>query len=96
MKDTNAIENAIRNKCKTELQSVVNNFIQELETKIRGEYNSANFYDFKAPNNKKDNFHVMGTVQLAGVLNNMLYSAHLESMVELKSRELVAKLKLEI
>ena len=96
MKDTNAIEDAIRSKCKTELQSIVNNFIQELETKIRGEYNSANYYDFKAPNSKRDNFHVMGVVQLTGVLNNMLYSAHLESMVALKSKELVAKLKLEI
>ena len=96
MKDTNAIEDAIRNKCKLELQSVVNVFMNELETKIRGEYNAANYYDFQAPNYKKSNFHVMGTVQLAGVLNNMLYSAHLESMVELKSKELVAKLKLEI
>ena len=96
MKDTNAIEDAIRNKCKQELQSIVNNFMNELETKIRGEYNAANYYDFQAPNYKKSNFNVMGTVQLAAVLNNMLYGAHLESMVELKSRELVAKLKLEI
>ncbi len=96
MKDTNAIEQAIRDKCKLELDQVVNVFMNELETKIRGEYNSANYYDFKAPNSKRDNFHVMGTVQLADVLNNMLYSAHLESMVELKSKELVAKLKLEI
>ena len=96
MKDTNAIEDAIRNKCKLELQSVVNVFMNELETKIRGEYNSANFYDFNAPNSKKDNFHVMGTVQLKGVLDRMLYSAHLESMIEVKSKELVAKLNLEI
>ena len=96
MKDTNAIEDAIRSKCKQELQSIVNNFMNELETKIRGEYNSANYYDFQAPNYKKSNFHVMGTIQLTSVLNNMLYGAHLESMVELKSKELVAKLKLEI
>jgi hypothetical protein len=38
----------------------------------------------------------MGTVQLANVLKTLLYNAHLESMVELKSKELVAKLKLEI
>ena len=94
MKDTNAIEDAIRSKCKLELQSIVNNFVNELETKIRGEYNSSNYYDFKAPNNNKDNFHVMGTSQLTGVLNNMLYSAHLESMVEVKSKELIKKLEL--
>ena len=96
MKDTNAIEDAIRAKCKKELQSVVNNFMNELENKIRGEYGAVNYYDFKAPNNKKDNFHVMGTVQLSGVLNNMLYSAHLKDMVELKAKELVAKLKLQV
>ena len=96
MKDTNAIEDAIRGKCKQELQSIVNNFMNELETKIRGEYNSANYYDFQAPNSKRDSFHVMGTVQLQSVLNKMLYSAHLESMVEVKSKELVAKLNLEI
>ena len=96
MKDTNAIEDAIRSKCKQELQSIVNNFMNELETKIRGEYNSANYYDFNAPNGARESFHVMGTVQLKGVLNKMLYNAHLESMVEVKSKELVAKLKLEI
>ena len=96
MKDTNAIENAIRSKCKQELNAIVNNFLNELETKVRGEYGGVNYYDFSAPNNKKNSFHVMGMVQLTGVLNTMLYNAHLESMVELKSRELVAKLKLEI
>ncbi len=94
MKDTNAIEDAIRSKCKLELQSIVNNFMQELETKIRGEYNSANYYDFTAPNRKSNNFHVMGTEQLKNVLNRMLYNAHLNSMVELKSKELIKKLQL--
>ena len=69
MKDTNAIEDAIRSKCKKELELIVSNFMNELETKIRGEYNAANYYDFQAPNNnKRDNFHVMGTVQLKNVL----------------------------
>ena len=95
MKDTNAIEDAIRSKCKKELELIVSNFMNELEIKIRGEYNAANYYDFQGPN-KKDSFHVMGTVQLTNVLNNMLYSAHLESMVTVKSKELVSKLQLEI
>ncbi len=96
MKDTNAIEDAIRSKCKKELQRIVNNFINELEEEIRGEYGAVNYYDFNAPNNKKNSFHVMGTVQLTNVLNKMLYNAHLESMVELKAKELVSKLKLEV
>ncbi len=93
MKDTNAIEQALKDKCTKEISKVVDVFINELETKIRGEYNSSNYYDFKGPNSNKG-FHVMGTVQLKNVLLKMLKSAHLESMVELKSKELINKLEL--
>ena len=96
MKDTNAIEQAIRDKCKTELESIVNNFMNELETKIIGEYGGSSYYDFWPPNDSKYSFSAMGKLQLKGVLNKMLYEAHLDRMVELKSKELVAKLKLEI
>ena len=96
MKDTNAIEQAIRDKCKLELDQVVNVFINELETKIRGEYGSTNYYEFKHPNSGKYSFSAMGTQQVKGILAKMLYNAHLNSMVALKSKELVAKLKLEI
>ena len=93
MKDTNAIVNAITDKANKELEQVVDVFMNELELKIRGEYNSSNYYDFKGPNSNKG-FHVMGTVQLKNVLLKMLKSAHLESMVELKSKELINKLGL--
>ena len=46
MKDTNAIEQALKDKCKKEIEAVVNVFMNELEVKIRGEYNSSNYYDF--------------------------------------------------
>ena len=39
MKDTNAIEKALKNKCEQELKQVVSVFMNELEVKIRGEYN---------------------------------------------------------
>jgi len=94
MKDTNAIEKAIKDKCKKELDQVVDVFMNELETKIRGEYGSRNYYDFTAPNSNKYNFAVMGTVQVKGVLTKMLYNAHLESMVAVKSKELISKLQL--
>ena len=93
MKDTNAIVNALKDKSNRELEQVIDVFMNELETKIRGEYNSSNFYDFKAPNGNKS-FHVMGTVQLKNVLLNMLKGAHLESMIEVKSKELIKKLEL--
>jgi len=96
MKDTNAIEKAIRQKCKQELESIVNNFINELETKIRGEYNSCSFYELKHPNavSDKRGFNVMGTEQLKTVLNNMLITGHIDSMLNVKSRELIKKLEL--
>ena len=96
MKDTNAIERAIRDKCIKELNQVVDVFMNELETKIRGEYGSTNYYDFLPPNGTKYSFSAMGTEQVRGVLTKMLCNAHLDSMVTLKSKELVAKLKLEI
>jgi hypothetical protein len=95
MKDTNAIEKALENKCQQEISQVVNVFMNELEVKIRGEYSSANYYDFTPPNNDgKKSFHVMGTEQLKNVLFRMISNAHLESMVALKSKELIKKLEL--
>lgn len=94
MKDTNAIEKAIKDKCKKELDQVVNIFMSELETKIRGEYGSPNYYDFCPPHGSKYSFSAMGTEQVKGVLTKMLYQAHLESMVAVKSKELISKLQL--
>ena len=95
MKDTNAIEQALKDKCKKEISKVVDVFINELEVKIRGEYNASNYYDFIGPNsNVKTSFHVMGTEQLRNVLFRMISNAHLESMVALKSKELIKKLEL--
>ena len=95
MKDTNAIEQALKDKCKKEIEAVVNVFMNELEVKIRGEYNSSNYYDFIAPNNNgKASFHVMGTEQLKNVMLRMISNAHLESMVAVKSKELIKKLEL--
>ena len=95
MKDTNAIEQAIKEKCIKEIDKVVDVFMNELEVKIRGEYNSSNYYDFAPPNGGgKTSFHVMGTVQLRKVLHKMISNAHLESMVSVKSKELIKKLEL--
>ena len=95
MKDTNAIEKALKNKCQQEISQVVNVFMKELEVKIRGEYSSANYYDFTPPNNDgKRSFHVMGTEQLRNVLHRMISNSHLDSMVAVKSKELIKKLEL--
>ena len=95
MKDTNAIEQALRDKSIKEIEKVVDVFMRELELKIRGEYGSTNYYDFIGPNNGgKASFHVMGTEQLRNVLLRMISNAHLNSMVAVKSKELIKKLEL--
>jgi len=93
MKDTNAIVDALKQKANKELEQVVDVFMNELELKIRGEYNSTNYYDFIPPNGNKK-FHVMGTEQFKNVLLRALRNSHLEAMVEVKSKELIKKLEL--
>ena len=94
MKDTNAIEEALRVKCKQEISNVVEVFINELEVKIRGEYGGyANYYEFKPPTSNK-NFSIRGTEQIRNVLFRMISSTHLEGMIKVKSKELIKKLEL--
>ena len=93
MKDTNAIDKAIRQKCVKEINTIVDNFLNEIETKLRGEYNATSFYYLNS-NNTKVKFTVMGMEQLKTVLNGMLIEGHIESMLSIKSRELIKKLEL--
>ena len=93
MKDTNAIDKAIRKKCEIEIELIVASFINEIETKLRGEYNNSSFYYLNSPNSKVK-FTVMGMEQLKTVLNGMLIKGHIESMLSIKSRELIKKLEL--
>ena len=93
MKDTNAIDKAIRQKCEKEIWFIVDNFLNEIETKLRDEYNNSSFYYLNAPNTEVK-FTVMGMEQLKTVLNNMLIEGHIESMLSIKSRELIKKLEL--
>ena len=71
MKDTNAIDKAIRQKCEKEIWFIVDNFLNEIETKLRGEYNATSFYYLNSRNTKAK-ITVMGMDQLKNVLNSML------------------------
>ena len=93
MKDTNAIDKAIRQKCEKEIWFIVDNFLNEIENKLRSEYNDCSFYYLNSPNTKVK-LTVMGMEQLKTVLNNMLIEGHIESMLKIKSRELIKKLEL--
>ncbi len=94
MKDTNAIDKAIRQKCEKEIELIVANFLNEIETKLRGEYNESSFYYLKHTSSPKQRICVMGMEQLKTVLNGMLIESHIESMLSIKSRELIKKLEL--
>ena len=93
MKDTNAIDEAIRQKCVKEINTIVDNFLNEIENKLRDEYNNSSFYYLNAPNTEVK-FTVMGMEQLKTVLNTMLVEGHIESMLSVKTRELIKKLEL--
>ena len=94
MKDTNAIEKALKEKCQKEISKVLDVFMNELEVKIRNKYNDNNYYKFKGPNDSDRGFHVMGTEQMRNVLYRMIANAHIESMIAVKSKELIKKLEL--
>ena len=96
MKDTNAIEQALKEKCQNEIRDVVDNFMSDLQSKIRSKYNETNYYDFTHPSGdaSKSSFSVMGTKQLKNVIFRMISNAHLDSMVAVKSKELIKKLEL--
>lgn len=94
MKDTNAIEKALKVKCKQEISNVIDVFTKELELKIRGEYGGfANYYKLNSPTGNKS-FSVMGIDQMRNVLFKMISDTHLEGMIEVKSKELIKKLEL--
>lgn len=94
MKDTNAIEKALKEKCQEEINEVIDVFMNELEVKIRNKYNAANYYDFTPPNNdNKAKFHV-NFAHMRNVLHKMISNAHMQSMITTKSKELIKKLEL--
>jgi hypothetical protein len=93
MKDTNAIDEAIRQKCVKEINNIVDGFLNEIETKLRGEYNNVSWYKLAKADPKKE-INLLGMEQLKTVLNGMLIEGHIESMVSVKSRELLKKMEL--
>lgn len=93
MKSTNAIEKAIKKKIDTELQLIVNSFLNEVQTKLKDKYNTANFYDFRCGENSTS-FFVRGTSGLSTVLVRTLHEAHGDAMLKAKSKELIDKLDL--
>ena len=92
MKDTNAIEKALKERISAECREIVNDFISDLE-KLSNKYGGSSFYDFKE-NNARDarTFMVNGISQVRNVLHTMILDNHGDAMLKYKSKELLNKL----
>ena len=94
MKDTNAIEQALKKKIELEIKEVVAEIVTTIDQKFRRKYNAVSFYDFHKPSDDENrNFHVQAH-ELGKVLCNMLEKGHGEAMLSRKTRELLNKLEI--
>jgi hypothetical protein len=95
MKDTNAIEKALKKKINEECRVIVDNFIADLE-KLESKYGAvSSFYDFKKDNYKEaSSFHVQGLHGVTNVLHRMVRENYGDTMLRYKSNELIKKLDL--
>jgi len=91
MKDTNAIEKAIKKKIDKEIEGIVNNFIYDLKHKISEPYGGSSFYRFRF--NDKE-LGLMHDYDVKRSLIDMIKENHGESMLNVKSSELLKKLEL--
>ena len=90
MKDTNAIEKALKLKINKEIEEIVNNFIYDLKHKIKP-YGGSMFYRFKFSNIETN---LMKDYEIKNALIDMIKENHEESMLAVKSNELLNKLEL--
>jgi len=94
MKDTNAIEEALKVKINKECREIVDKFIADLE-KLSNKYGGTLFYDFRKDNYAEaPSFHVQGTDGVSNVLHRMVLTNHSKYMLKYKSKELIKKLDL--
>ena len=94
MKDTNAIEKALKARINAELREIVDMFVADLE-KLSNNYGGSMFYDFKKDSSSDAiEFMVQGTHGVTNVLHRMLRDNHGDAMLKCKSQELIKKLDL--
>ena len=94
MKDTNAIEKALKERVSAECREIVNDFISDLE-KLSNKYGGSSFYDFKESNARDARtFMVSGISKVTNVLHRMILDNCGDAMLRYKSKELIKKLDL--
>ena len=96
MKDLNKVQEALEDKAKKELLVIVKDFNHKL-SELEEKYNKTNWYRMSKINpqgNVQEAVSFSNVNELANELHQMLIKKHLDKMVEIKTSELLYKLKL--
>jgi len=96
MKDTNAIEKALKNKIDFEVENIVRGFINEL-TKLYDTYGGTNWYKIvhrEQGYDKEKEISCLTKANVRSLLEKMIKENHGEAMLNKKSKELLAKLEI--
>ena len=97
MKNTNALERAIQQKVKREIEKIVDKFLHDIQIELRDKYNAVSFYDITKDSGeeaRREKILVHGMHQLKNILIRMLQQGHGEAMLSKKSKELLDKLEI--
>ena len=92
MKDTNAIEKALKNKIDVEVENIVRGFINEL-TKLYDTYGGTSWYNI-VDNTQEKEITSLSKERVRTILQRMIKENHGEAMLNKKSKELLAKLEI--
>jgi len=92
MKDTNAIERALKKKIDFEVENIVRGFINEL-TKLYDTYGGTQWYNIVYDAQEKE-ISCLSKEKVRNILERMIKENHEEAMLNKKSKELLAKLEI--
>ena len=92
MKDTNAIEKALKNKIDVEVTNIVEGFINEL-TKLYDTYGGTNWYKMEFVAQDKE-ISCLTKEKVRSILERMIKENHGEAMLNKKTKQLLAKLEI--
>ena len=97
MKDTNAIEKALKNKIDVEVANIVRGFMNEL-TNLYDTYGGTNWYKIVSPSRagytKEQQITCLGKDHVRNILEKMIKENHGGPMLAKKTNQLLEKLEL--
>ena len=92
MKDTNAIERALKNKINVEVANIVKGFINEL-TILYDTYGGTSWYKI-VDNTQEKEITSLSKEKVRSILEKMIKENHGEAMLKKKTNQLLAKLEI--